>query len=82
MMPDEFDMDYFKRLWSVGLGDIGRGLVVAILATPVGIIYDWAMSETFHLSWRSVLKGAIAGGIGYLMKNFFTGENGKLLSDK
>ena len=73
---------YFKNLWTVGLGDVGRGLVIAVLTTPLGMLYDWATMEVYQFSWKSLIKGAVAGGLAYLMKNVFTGQNGKLLSNK
>ena len=75
-------MDTFTTLWTVKLGDVGRAFVVAVLAGPLGILYDWAMMENFQLNWRSVVKGAVAGGAGYLLKNVVTGANGKILSNK
>lgn len=73
---------FFTKLWTVKLGDVGRAFIIAVLAGPLGILYDWAMLENFQLNWKSVLKGAIAGGVGYLLKNFITGEQGKVLSNK
>jgi hypothetical protein len=32
--------------------------------------------------WRAILGAALAGGIGYLIKNLATGQSGKLLSNK
>lgn len=75
-------MNCFSNLWTVKLSDIQRAFIVAVLAGPLGILYDWATMENFQLNWRSVAKGAVAGGIGYLMKNFFTGANGKVLTNK
>ena len=74
--------DFFTKLWTVKLGDVGRAFVVAVLAGPLGIFYDWATMESFQLSWKSVVKGAVAGGVGYLLKNVITGANGKILSNK
>lgn len=75
-------MEYFSKLWSVKLGDFGRALVVAVLAGPLGILYDWAINESVQINWRSLLKGAVAGGLAYLIKNFATGSGGKVLSDR
>jgi len=72
----------FTELWSIKMSDWQRGLVVAILTTPIGIVYDWAMGEGLVINWRSVVKGAIAGGLAYIGKNLITGSSGKLLTNK
>ena len=73
---------FFTNLWRVKLGDIGRALIIAIITAPVGIVYEWATVENFELSGKALLKGAIAGGLAYLIKNFITGANGKILTNK
>lgn len=72
----------FTELWTAKLTDLQRGLVVAVLTAPVGILYDWAIGNGLKLDWRMLLKGGIAGGLAYLMKNFLTGANGNLLTNK
>ena len=68
----------FTKLWTVKLSDFERAFIIAILSGPLGILYDWAITENFQFSWRSLAKGAVAGGAAYLMKNLLTGKNGKL----
>lgn len=72
----------FTQLWKVKLSDWQRAFVVAILTTPFSIVYDWAMSTNGAINWRTIVKGAVAGGIGYLLKNILTGEKGNLLTNK
>lgn len=75
-------MNSFTKLWTVKLSDWQRGLVVAILTTPVTIIYDSAMTGTLTLDWKKIVAAAITGGCGYLLKNLFTGQQGNLLTNK
>lgn len=75
-------MNCFTNLWTVKLSDWQRALIVAILAAPIGIFYDWATQPTFVFTWQSVLKGAVAGGLGYIIKNFITGAQGNVLTNK
>lgn len=75
-------MNCFTKLWTLKLSDLQRGLIVAIFTAPIGIVYDWATMENFQLNWRSLVKGAVAGGLAYISKNFLTGENGKVLTNK
>jgi hypothetical protein len=75
-------MNPFTNLWMIKMTDWQRGLVVAILTTPFTIIYDSVMTGALTFDWRKIVAAAIAGGLGYILKNFVTGENGKLLSNK
>lgn len=75
-------MDCFTRLWTVKLGDWGRGLVIAILSIPISILYDWATMDDFELSAKAIIRGAVAGGLAYVGKNFITGPSGKMLKGK
>jgi hypothetical protein len=75
-------MNPFTKLWTVKMSDWERGLVVAILTTPFTIIYDSVSTGTLTFDWKKIVAAAIAGGIGYILKNFLTGEGGKLLTNK
>lgn len=75
-------MNPFTNLWTIKLSDWQRALIIAVLAAPLGILYDWATITNYEFSWQGLVKGAVAGGIGYLLKNFITGQNGSLLSNK
>ena len=72
----------FTNLWTVKLSDWERAFVVAILAAPLGILYDWATIVNYAFSWQGLIKGAVAGGVGYVIKNFITGIQGSILSNK
>ena len=72
----------FTKLWTIKLSDWERALVVAIVAAPIGLLYDWATQPTFILSWQALIKGAVAGGLGYIIKNFITGQQGNMLTNK
>ena len=75
-------MNPFTKLWTVKMGDWERGLVVAIITVPLTIIMNSAVAGSITFNWKVILAAAIAGGVGYLLKNLVTGENGKLLSNK
>ena len=75
-------MNPFTNLWTIKMTDWQRGLVVAILTTPFTIIYDSVSTGALTFDWRKVVAAAIAGGLGYLLKNLVTGQNGKLLTNK
>ncbi len=74
----------FTKLGTIKFSDFGRGLVVAIITAPLTIIYDTVTVTPMILTfdWKKILGAAIAGGVGYLLKNFVTGKKGNLLTDK
>jgi len=77
-------MDCFTKLWTLKLGDWERGLIIAVLTTPLTIIYQSLMQTpvTLVFDWKAILGAALAGGIAYILKNLGTGANGKLLTNK
>lgn len=75
-------MNPFTKLWTVKMSDWQRGLVVAILTTPFTIILDSVNAGSLTWDWKKVLAAAIAGGLGYILKNLLTGEQGKVLTNK
>lgn len=77
-------MGYFTELWTVKLGDWGRGLVVAVFTTPLTIILQSlsATPITLVFDWKTIGGTALAGGIAYVLKNLTTGASGKLLTNK
>ncbi len=72
----------WTKLWDVKLSDLERAFIVAVLAAPLGILYDWATIANYAFSWQGLIKGAVAGGVGYIIKNFITGIQGNILSNK
>ena len=76
--------NYFTDLWTVKLGDWGRGLVIAVISAPLTIIYQsvTASPPSFVFDWQAIMGTAVAGGLAYVLKNLGTGNTGKLLSNK
>jgi hypothetical protein len=76
-------MNPFSLLWSTKLSDWQRGLIVAIIATPLTIIYDTVTATPMVLTfdWKKILGAALAAGIAYILKNFATGINGNILTN-
>ena len=77
-------MNCFTKLWTITLGDWERGLIIAILTTPLTIIYQSLMQTpvTLTFDWKAIVGAALAGMIAYILKNLGTGENGKILTNK
>lgn len=63
-----------SKLFSVNIKDILKGLVMAILTPAVFVLQQSVEAGSFKIEWHSVLLASIAGGLGYIIKNFFTPE--------
>jgi hypothetical protein len=76
-------MNCFSDLWTVKLGDWGRGLVVAILTTPLTIMLQSLSTTpiTLVFDWKTIGGTALAGGIAYILKNLVTGSGGDILKN-
>ena len=67
-----------SKLFSLGWNDAVKGLVVAILSGVLTFIYETLTTGTV-IDWQQVSVIAITAGISYLIKNFFTTQDGKFL---
>ena len=71
-----------SKLFRVNLGDLGRGLLVAVLST-VFLAFGTALNaENFlfaSFDYASLIQVAMASGMAYVVKNFVTSEQGNLL---
>lgn len=52
--------------------DFLRGLFVASISTTVPIISDSINAGNFNLNWKHIGLTALAGAVGYLVKNMLT----------
>ena len=66
------------NLFNLNLRDVIKGLVMTVLAAVLASIYQ-AVTNNASVDWNQVLQIAFSTGLGYLIKNFFTDENGKLM---
>ncbi len=74
----------FSNLWTIKMSDWQRALIIAIFTGPLTIIYDTVTATPMVLTFdvKKIIGAALAGGIGYLLKNVLTGVNGNLLTNK
>jgi len=72
----------WSKLGSLKLGDWWRGLIVAIATTPITIILQSIDAESLVFDWKAIIMGALAGGLGYILKNLGTGSAGNILTNK
>ena len=54
------------------LRDVAKGLIVAVVTPIFTIITNSLEAGTLTFDWKSIIGTAIAAGLAYLAKNFFT----------
>ena len=71
-----------SKLFRVNLGDLGRGLFVAVLST-VFLVFGTALNEEnfsfASFDYAGLIQVAMASGMGYIVKNFITNSEGTIL---
>ena len=71
-----------SSLFRLGWADLGKGLLVSIL-TAMLLYLQTAMTATgftfTNINWLALANVAGAAGVGYLIKNFVSDDQGTLL---
>jgi hypothetical protein len=61
-----------SSLFSLDLVDLGKGLLVAAGGALVASVESTVQSGTLTFNWHTMTSVALAAGLSYLGKNFFT----------
>ena len=61
-----------SNLYSLNLQDVGKGFVVAFCGAGISAIQSSLNAGWFAFNWRQIGMTALAAGLAYLIKNFFT----------
>jgi hypothetical protein len=61
-----------SSLFSLNLADLGKGLLVAIGGAVIAAIESTVEAGSFTFNWKTIAGAALAAGLSYLGKNFFT----------
>jgi hypothetical protein len=70
----------FSKLWTVKLSDWQRMLIIGVFMAMLTTFYElWSVGP---IDWKKVVLAGIGAAIAYIGKNFVTGQNGKLLTNK
>ncbi len=75
-------MNPWTNLWRIKLGDWERAFIIAIITTPLTVIFQSVNAGSLVINWKTILAGALSGGIAYILKNLGTGQNGNMLTNK
>lgn len=75
-----------SSMFRVDLKDISKGLVMAVLAgvaLPIAAAFQTPGFDVFTANWSEILNlainGAVIGFTTYIVKNFFSTEDGRVL---
>ena len=71
-----------SKIFRVGLGDLGKGLLVAVLSTVFLAFGSALNADNFSFAtfdYASLLQVAMASGMGYVVKQFITNSEGTIL---
>ena len=61
-----------SSLFSLNLQDLGKGLIVAVGGAVIAAVESSIQAGAISLNWQSIGSVALAAGLSYLGKNFFT----------
>ena len=61
-----------SNLFSLNWNDLGKGLLVAVGGSIVAVIEKTVALGSLTFDWQQIGLTALAAGIAYLGKNFFT----------
>jgi len=61
------DSNFLSLNWK----DIFKGLIMAILTPAAWVIQQSLDAGTLVFNWKQIAMAAVAGGLSYLVKNFF-----------
>lgn len=75
-------MSDFSKFFNLNLQDFIRGFVVAVLTAFATVLYQTLESGAFPSPAQLKVAGinAAAAGVGYLLKNFLTNSENKMLT--
>jgi membrane protein implicated in regulation of membrane protease activity len=59
-------------LFSLNLKDLGKGFLVAVGGAVIAAIQSSIQAGSLSFNWKTIGSVALAAGLSYLGKNFFT----------
>lgn len=74
-------LNRFSMLGTIHIPDLWRGLIVAVVMAVLTTIYQTIQTGSLAINWTTVAVAGIGAGISYILKNFGTGVNGRMMTN-
>jgi hypothetical protein len=71
-----------SNIFSINLKDFGKALVVVVASAALQFLFELVQAKGFAISaddWIQLLNVAVIAGLGYLVKNVLTNNQGEFL---
>lgn len=67
-----------SQIFDLNWSDFLHGLIVAVFSAAISALYT-ALVNGQEVDYKTILQGAVIGGLGYLLKKLGDDENGKFV---
>lgn len=67
-----------SKQYTIDLRDGIKALIVAVLTPVLFIVQQSLTTNNLNFDWKVLLMAGLSGGVGYLIKNFFTESEVKI----
>lgn len=71
-----------SKLFNLDLKDLLKGMVVAVLAAVLTIIYNTVQAGSLTFDWKAIGTAGITAAAAYLLKNLQTNSKGEFLKNE
>ena len=71
MVTNKIMTKRISKQGTLAISDIVRGLIMAVLTPAILIIQQSLEAGTLTFNWKHIAMASVAGGVAYLVKNFF-----------
>lgn len=61
-----------SNLFSINWNDVAKGLLMAVITPAIFLIQQAIENGGFVFDWQKIGMASVAGGVAYIIKNFFT----------
>lgn len=68
-----------SKLFSLNIQDFFKGLVVAVISAVVTFLYNTMDSGEVVFNWKQIATISLTSALAYIIKNYLTNAEGKLL---
>jgi hypothetical protein len=69
----------FSEIFSLSKSDVVKAFVIAVLTPAVGYLYQILQGGGDGLDWAQLGKLALSGGVAYIIKQYFSDNQGNVL---